>query len=673
MNRKIGVILTLFVLQVFTALSQKEFLQEADNYFKGGQLVRAIDAYQRAYTRARTPEEKGYISFQLGECHRKAANPGKAEEFYQRCVELKYSNSEHLLRLAEVQRDQGKYEDALKNYQKYASSGGNNREAQLGIESSKQALEMKKATTRYVIQEVAVLNTEYYDMVPVFGDRQGKELYFTSNRPGSTGEDLNDRKMGPNGDVWVTIKDPKGHWGQPEIVAGVNSGHDEGAIAFNSKFTEMYFTRCEKDPKGKKSLGCNIWMVTKKGKKWEGETMVELKPKDNDSLTVGHPALAPDDSYMIFASDMPGGQGGRDLWMTKYDKREKKWMEPVNLGPGINTPGDELFPYIHPKTGALFFSSNGHPGMGGLDIFKAEKSGDAAWARPENFGTPINSNAHDYAIMFEGDDYSRGFFTSNRKGSSPGGAFTLDDIYSFSLPPMNFSLVTTVRDIETKEPIAGVSISVTGSNNTSYIVKTDENGQFTFDKNEAGDPYILVNTNYNILVEGNEDVKVNAARDAFSTMGETTSKKYIKDFYVKIVTPNTVWRVPEVRYDYDSDILQVNDSVNSKDSLNFLYDLMVENPTWVVQLRSHTDCRGSDKYNEDLSLRRAKACVVYLTTEKGIHPDRIVPVGMGKREAIPGLECDKISKLPTKQEQEAAHQRNRRTDFKVISFDFVPK
>jgi outer membrane protein OmpA-like peptidoglycan-associated protein len=204
-------------------------------------------------------------------------------------------------------------------------------------------------------------------------------------------------------------------------------------------------------------------------------------------------------------------------------------------------------------------------------------------------------------------------------------------------------------------------------------VKTDENGQFTFDKNEAGDPYVVVNVNYNILVEGSDEVKVNAAKDAFTTMGETSSKKFIKDFYVKIVTPETVWRLPEVRYDYDKDILQVNDSVNSKDSLNFLYDLMIENPTWVVQLRSHTDCRGSDTYNEDLSFRRAKACVKYLTEEKGIDTDRIVPVGMGKREAIAGLECDAINKLPTKQEQEAAHQRNRRTDFKVIGFDFVPK
>jgi peptidoglycan-associated lipoprotein len=650
----------LFVLAVFASTAQKDFLVEADGFYKGGQLRSAIDAYQRAYPKAKTAEEKGYIKFQLGECHRMAASAPKAEEFYKAAVDLKYSDNRLYCRYADVQHQQGKYEEALANYKKC-----NGAEAKLGIESCTKSMELKKATTRYVVQEEAVLNTEHYDMTPIFGDRQGKTMYFTSNRPGSTGPNINQKKFGSNGDIWTTSKDAKGHWGQPAIVPGLNSDVDEGAAVFDSRFSTIYFTRCPEDPKGKKGFGCEICMTEKKGKGWDDIVVLPLKPEDGgDTMTVGHPALAPDDSYMVFASDMPGGQGGKDLWISKYDKREKKWMTPTNLGAGINTPGDELFPYIHPTTGALFFSSNGHPGMGGIDIFKAEKSGDAAWGKPENMGTPLNSPAHDYGIIFEGTDYTRGFFTSNRKGNN-----TKDDIYSFNMPPLNFDLTCIVLDKDSKEPIRGAKIKLLGTNNTSIEVETDENGQFFFEKNAAGERYIAQSVNYNIEVS-----KIGEylnAKDAFTTMNLTESTKFYKEFLVQSVIKEI--RVPEVRYDFDSDVLQVNDSVNSKDSLNFVYDVLTENPTIVIKLKSHTDCRGNDKYNEDLAQRRAQACVNYLLTEKGIPADRIVPVGRGEYEPLKGLECDAIEKLPTKAEREGAHQRNRRTNIEIISWDYVPK
>lgn len=659
--RRTSALFALFLFATVAASAQKDFLAEADNFFKGGQLRSAIDSYQRAYSKVKSAEQKGYVRFQIGECYRMAANAKKAEEFYQAAIDLKYSDSKVFLRIAEVQKEQGSYEEALKNYEKYAQSGG--AEGKLGMESCNKALELMNEKTRYVVQEEAVLNTEYYDMVPVFADNRGKELVFTSNRPGSTGTEDNERKMGPNGDIWMTAKDAKGHWAQPTIMPEVNSEFDEGAVTFDRRFASMYFTRCPKDPKGKKSLGCDICMTSKKGKRWEDPVVLtELKPDGNDTVTVGHPTLATDDSYMVFVSDMAGGKGGKDLWMSKYDKREKKWMTPVNMA-ALNTKGDELFPYIHPKTGDLFFASNGYPGLGGLDIFKAAKAGEDSWGSPTNFGYPINSSAHDYGIMFETDDYTRGYFTSNRKGDN-----TKDDIYTFNMPSINFELSCFVFDKDTKEPITGAIINLIGSDNTSITVETDGNGQFTFDKNQAGERFIKKETNYNIEVSKKGEYL--NAKDAITTLNLKESTKFYKEFLVQSV--QTEIRVPEVRYDYDSDVLQVNDSVSSKDSLNFVYDILTENPTIVIKLKSHTDCRGNDKYNEDLAQRRAQSCVAYLVGEKGIPSDRIVPVGRGEYEPLAGLECDNIEKLPTKQEREAAHQKNRRTNIEIISWDYVP-
>jgi peptidoglycan-associated lipoprotein len=645
------------------SFSQKDFLLEAENHFKGGKMRSAIDAYQRAAGAAKTTEQKGYIHYQLGECHRLVANPAKAQESYEVAIKMNYSNNKVYLRLAEVLKEQGKYEESMKNYEKYTKAGGGP-EGKSGLEACQKAIEMQNKKSRYVVEEVNVLNTEMYDMVPVFADRQNKELVFTSNRQGSTGTEDNERKVGPNGDIWITTKDAKGHWGQPVILQGLNSEFDEGAIAFDNRFSTIYFTRCPKDPKGKQSLGCDICKSEKKGKNWGEVEVVPIKQEGMDSVTVGHPAMAIDDSYMLFASDMPGGNGGRDLWMTKYDKREKKWLTPVNLGSGVNTAGDELFPYIHPVTGDLFFASNGHPGLGGLDIFKAPKTGEGTWGKPENFGYPINSHAHDYGIVFESKDFTRGMFTSNRKGNN-----TKDDIYAFNLPPILYQLQCLVLDKETKEPVADAQIILVGSDNSSITVKTDANGQVMFEKNEAGDRFINSNTNYNIEVSKQGSYLV--GKDAITTVGVEKSTNFVKEFLLTSIVKDIV--VPEVRYDYDKWALQVNDSVNSKDSLDFVYNILIENPTIVIELKSHTDCRGNDKYNEELALKRAKECVKYLVEEKGIPADRIVPIGRGEYDPLVGLECANIEKLPTKAEKEAAHQKNRRTNVKIISWDYVPK
>ena len=650
------------MLLFFSASAQKDFKKEGDAYYSALQFNRAIDAYKKAKNsnKKKMLPLKAHCQFMIGECYAKLMDDAKAQEAYETALKMKYQEEhpEIYFKLAQVLKSQGKYEKAKANFKKYYDKTGDALGKQ-GMEDCESAIDIKHMKTRYKVQNEVKLNKDGYDMSACWGDKKFNSVYYTSDRTGSTGDGTS--AIGTqNKDVWHATRSKQGDWQEPVLVSKeINSEHDEGAAVTDARGTTIYFTRCEKDPKERKSLGCNIWWSKKKGKDWGEAELVEIKPEGADSIAVGHPALTPDGKVLIFASNMPGGQGGIDLWYTTYNKREKKWDAPINLGPTINTKGDDMFPHVR-TNGDLYFASNGHPGLGGLDIFKAVISGDKAWGKPENMGRPINSNADDFAIIFEGNE-ERGLFTTNRVTKKK------DEIYNFNLPPKIFTLACYVINEKTKDPIQDVEVTITSEEGT-YTLKTDENGAVKFDKLGEDKRYINDNVNYNITVFKKGEVLKYS--DAITTIGSTGSKDFIKEFLVKPV--EKIIRLPEIRYDFARWELQVNDSVNSKDSLNFVYNLMTENPGIVMKLRSHTDCRGGDKANELLAKKRAQSCIDYLVNEKGIAKERLIPVGMGEYEPIPGLECKEIDKLPTKPEREAAHQRNRRTDCQIISWDFVP-
>ena len=664
-------LLIVFCVSVLSVNAQRNHFKTAEQKFKENRFTEAIDSYKKAYDQAlpggtvsKKADKlgtKGYIQMQLGLAYEALYDLNSAKQAYDKALKLKYEgeNPEILLYLADLEKSLGYYQDAKKHYEEFHSKTNDVRGKE-GVESCELSLDLTKNPTRYKVEEQVVLNTEEFDMSPTYIDRKYNVIMFTSNRPDATGDALAP-SGGQTKDIYISERNKLGHWGQPKIIEGPNSDEDEGTVTVNRKGDEMYFTRCIVTDE-KNALGCDIWFSEEKSRRWTEGEKIEFKPEGMDSLGVGHPALSYDGKVMVFSANLPGGHGGQDIWMSEYDRREKKWGTPVNLGPTVNSSGNELFPYIR-SNGELYIASDGHAGLGGLDIFKCESTGDNTWGKPTNMGSPINSNSHDYGIIFEGKD-ERGLFTSNRKGK------TKDDIYSFNLPPKIFKLTTVVLNQETKEPIEGVSVSIDGSDGTSFTVATDENGIFVFENKPGGGKYINEEVNYTITVEKTGEVLI--TKDAITTVGLNESTDFIKEFLVLVIEDEPI-RLPEVRYDYDSHILQVNDSVNSKDSLNYLYNLMIENPTIVVQLRSHTDCRGSATYNRNLAQRRAQSCVDYLVKEKGIPEERLVPLGRGEDEPLPGLECNAIEKLPTKAEKEAAHQRNRRTDCKILSFDYVPK
>ena len=653
-------IITVFtLLGVFglTVNAQKNYKKEADVAFSGGKYYKAIDMYKKAYTKTSKSEVKAEILFQIAECYRGKNDGKQAVVWYNKSIKAKYDNPIAIYYVANIYKSEGKYEDAIVAFDKYKAANPSDKRAEEGVESSELAKKWKDEPTRFVVNPMPLINSEDYDFSPVFADKKNMEIYFTSTRKGSAGEDVSDVTGMNFSDIYRTKVDKKGKWSEPVVLeGGVNSPASEGASCLNKKKNAMYFTICGVENKG--VMGCGLFWSKKQGTNWSEP---EIIPITADTFTVGHPAISKDDKVLVFASNMPGGQGGKDLWYITYNKKMKEWSKPTNLGAEINTIGDEMFPYIR-ENGELYFASTGHKGMGGLDIFKAATTGINQWGGVENLQSPMNSEANDFGIIFDGAK-ERGFFTTDREGGRGG-----DDIWSFKLPALMFELDGSVKNVETGKSIAGAKIKLLGTDGSSASTTTDENGNFFFVEN-GPNRYVNKETSYSIVVEKEKYLN---AQGKETTVGLDKSRKFFHEYTLQPFQ-DVIIKLPLIEYKTASADLQPQ----YKDSLNFLYDIMSNNPTLIIQLRSHTDHRGSTPANQKLSQRRAQSCVDYLVKEKGINSARIKAIGMGENEPIKsvgGISLTKkyIDTLKSKEEKDAALQRNRRTDFKVMGDDFVP-
>ncbi len=458
----------------------------------------------------------------------------------------------------------------------------------------------------------------------------------------------------------------------------------------------MFFTRC---PVAKKQyLGCDIWMSEAANKEeWKEPTKI-LGLKPNDSVSIGHPATI-DGKWLVFVSDQAGGYGGKDLWYTEYNKKTDSWSAPVNLGPEINTKGDELFPTFG-LDGSLIFATDGRAGMGGLDLFKAARVGEEnKWTAPENMGSPINSSSNDYALIEV--DERNGYFTSERK--SIHGEYNVD-LFSYNLPPFLYSLKVNVQEFGGTTPIEDVRVVVKGNHpGETWEGYTDENGSVFWDKRPVADAnfgsrYINEESTYTINIFG--DPKKFYEEPKGSTIS-TVDLNYAQDFIVDMkLIPIRPIRLPEVRYPLNKWDLLVDSTFNSKDSLLYVYKMLDEFPGLVLQLNSHTDSRGSAKQNEKLATNRARACYKFLVEEKGVDPRRIKPVGKGEsqprtvwlKDGVYYVDApnekdpdfDKYEEITLteayinkfrsdKTKFEMLHQLNRRTDAEVITLEFDPE
>ena len=499
-----------------------------------------------------------------------------------------------------------------------------------------------------------------------FGTIQYKnQIIFASTRGGGKKYQWNEQ---PFLDLFSAVKQEDGSYNNVKEFGGdINTKYHESTVSFTPDDKAMYFTRNNyfegKYKKGED--GVNRLKIYKANKgdydKWEN---IESIPFNSDNYSVAHPSVNIKGTKLYFASDMPGTLGSSDIFVVDIND-DGTLGEPINLGASVNTEGHETFPFIN-EVGDLYFSSNGFAGLGGLDVFvirdfenRLEKGQPLTL---ENVGKPINSSKDDFAY-YENLTTEEGFFTSNRDGGKG-----KDDLYSFNLPEIQFSLEVYVKNKETGDPIPGVTITLVGTDGSQVSKTTNEEGAFKFDE-ENGKRFIKKETNYNFDASKDEYL---VAKTSLSTMGYDHGVNFIEEIFIQPATVETVIDFPEVQYAYDKSELLVNDKTNAKDSLNDLYQTLMDNPSIIVELQAHTDCRGGASYNQRLSQARAQSCVDYLVS-KGIPSDRMDAKGYGKiQPRAVGLECDVIKKMTTKEEQEAAHQRNRRTQFRVLSFDYKP-
>ncbi|MEQ8325253.1 MAG: OmpA family protein [Vicingaceae bacterium] len=638
----------LFMVLASMAFAQKDYLSEAGNVFAQERYYEAIDIYKKAYTQTKEKEEKAFVIFRIAECYRLADNPKQAEVWYSKAVKANYSDPIAQYYLAESKKFNGKFEDAAEEYKRYLEKNPNDKKGKDGLKSVEMTQEWIKNPTRFEVENAPIINSEYDDFSPLFIDKKNDVMVFTSSREGSTGNIIHERTGQSMPDLYETTRDRKGKWSEPKPISEtVNTIESEGSACVNERRNTLYFTRC---PYGKDGVfGCQLYWSKKAGQNW-GEA--ELIPITADTNTVGQPAMSNDDKILVFASDMPGGYGGKDLWYI-VNKGKGIWSEPINLGASINTEGHELFPSIN-FAGHLYFSSTGHIGMGGLDIFKAELVGENKWGNPENLQYPINSSANDFGIVYDGQK-NRGYLSSDREGG-----VGETDIWEFFMPPLVFALEGIVTNKETGDPIANATIDLKGTDGATAQVITDDKGEFQFADKGSG-RYINENTSYTLMVAAAEYLN---AKGNETTVGEEESKVFYHEY--RLVPVDKPIKLPEILFELAKwDLLP-----QSKDSLSFLFDILIDNPTIVIELAAHTDSRDSDQRNLVLSQKRAQSCVDYLI-ERGIDRDRMIAKGYG--ESRPKITDSQIAKLKSTEEKEAAHQQNRRVEFSVLRDDFIPK
>lgn len=700
------IILSGLLLVSAVSYGQTKQLKEANTTYRSENYCEAAEKCELAYSKIKRKSHgalkaKGELAFKTAECYRNVGNLKLAHEWYEKAILLKYQETEPLVLLynGDVLLQMADYKNAMSNFNAYKALVPDDTRADVGIASCNKHEEFKENRTRHTVSNVKALNKEGFEMAPMFIDKKKTMLAFStsSERPGLVGKDKDDRTCEKYMDIYVSEMDKKGNWLEPKVIEGdsINTENHEGSVCIDSRGKTMFFTRCPHEKK--QNLGCDIFMSEMGSKGWERPKKLPLKPAGSDSISVGHPCVSEDGKFLIFASDMAGGLGGRDLWYTEYNKKTDSWSTPVNMGPDVNTPGDELFPSFA-LNGDLLFASNGMPGMGGLDIYRATKTeGKNEWTSPKNLGSPLNSEFNDYAMVELTD--RKGYFTSERKGNTGADQFR-PDLWMYELPPNLFSLKVGVYDLTDKTrqtKIDGAKVVVTGSNpNEKWEGITAKDGTIFWDKKPNSDRYIQEESEYSILVS-KEGYYENKTPATIITKGLPVGQDFVVDMGLFPVKKPI--RLPEVRYPLAQWELLVDSTINSKDSLLYVYNLLIDNPGLVLELNSHTDARGNDNYNQVLSENRAKACYKYLVEEKGIDPRRIIPVGKGKREArkMYVLEGKYYESMPrdaagnalagvqevvlteayinqfkktNKKLFDALHQFNRRTDAKVITLEF---
>ena len=646
--------ISVILLVVFlTACSSDRAIKQGDQYAAIMEYYEAARSYKQGYRQISPKDRKkrGEVAWKMAECYRKSNNAIPAVGAYQNALRYNYPDSMVLRYLADMQLIKGDYKAAQKNYELFLEKTPGDRMALVGLQSAKQSAEWKNNPTRYIVKKAKELNGNRSDYCPAYVGEDTTMIVITSSRKEATGEEVSSITGQKSTDIFLTKRDEKGKWLKTEkIESDVNSEYEDGACAFTPDGKEMYFTRCAIDEHYPRFA--TIYKSTRSDAAWGKPEEVKIS---RDTLSVyAHPAVSPSGDWLYFVSNLPGGEGGLGLW--RFYIGRSRAMEGIleNLGPGINTPGDEVFPTFGPQ-GELFFSSNGYPGMGGLDIFAAVQENDTVW-NVNNIGAPVNSNADDFGMTFAPGLY-RGYFSSNR-----GDARGWDHVYSFMLPETVHTLHGWLYEKDGYELPEGV-IYMIGNDGTNVNFGVMNDGSYNV-RVTPGVEYVLLGTCKDHLNFMHE----------FTASKEEGELKYQLDFVLPSIARPVL--IDNIFYEFNRAKL----TASSTTALNELVAMLEQNPNITIELGAHCDNRGEDDYNQRLSQARAEAVVNYLVS-KGIEKERLTAVGYGESEPKEvnkkvaeqyefleegdSLTEEFINTLENEQ-QELCHQLNRRTEFRVV-------
>ena len=656
MNRPLIIIFTLLLLIPVTLSAQKQKTERAYSAYKAGSYYEAIDLFKDVYSKTRDRQVKAEMVFMVSECYRLTNDPKNAELWYKRAVRSAFPRPEAQYWLAESTKKLGRYPQAIEEFRKYRQLVPGDPRTEQQIRACELAMEWQASPESYNVEEMKDVNSRNSDFGPAFGRDDHGLLWFTSSRDDAQGN----KEHGATGqsftDIFESRLDKKGKWSTPVPVDFLNSEFEDGTPSFSSDYTEVYFTRCEAGKR--ESKGCVIMYSTREGTRWSNPVKLELLA---DSLVAAHPSVSSDGQTLYFVSDMPGGLGGKDIYRSTRTSPGSPWSRPENLGSDINTRGNELFPFIR-ENGTLYFASDGHIGMGGLDIFRAAPQSGNSWI-VNNMRPPINSPADDFGISFE-KGAEKGIFSSSRKGRG------VDDLYTFEMPPLLFSITGLVKDEKSGQPVQGATVQLIASDGANMQTETGNAGDFKFSLRPEVD-YIFLASKRGFL----------NGKEKETTRGQDKSREFMATI---LVTPiDRPIDLPNIFYDFGKWDLRPESMV----SLDKLVETLNDNPNVTIELMSHTDSRDTEEYNMDLSQKRAQSVVNYLIG-KGIASDRLTARGYGEAspkvvdavimEEAPFLRSGTtlneqyINSLASDEQKEIAHQINRRTEFRVLRTDYIP-
>lgn len=651
MGYKSKIALICAICMIICACGAEKNIRKGEKYLAIGEYYDAATQFKQAYTKTSSKDrtQRGKCALKMAYCYDKINSAQKAAAAYKNAIRYGAAGTEHHLAYARQLLKTGDYKLAADEFRAVLDSIPDDVLARNGLQSAQNAPKWKKDGSRYTVKRMDMFNSRRAEYSPVLAGDQFDRLYFTSTRNDAQGNELSGITGTKAGDIFVSEKDDKGKWSKPEAVAGgVNTDFDEGACALTPDQREMYLTQCVSDPSYPRYA--QIVVSSRADASWGKGQPLEVT---RDTLSsYAHPAISPDGQWLYFASDMPGGLGGLDIWRIRLTSAGLGGVE--NLGEPINTPGDEMFPTFRPN-GDLYFSSNGHPGLGGLDIYIAQPDKQKKYIVTHP-GYPLNSQGDDFGMTFEGLQ-NRGYFSSNRNDGRG-----WDHIYSFENPEIVQTVKGWVYEQDGYELPAAL-VYMIGDDGTNQKLSVKSDGSFE-QKIQPGVEYLFLATCKGFL-NHKEELKVGKVEQ---------SEEYVLQFPLASITAPVL--IDNIFYDFDKATLRPE----SAKALDELVELLNENPNVTIELSAHCDYKGSAEYNKGLAQRRAESVVTYLI-DKGIAKERLSPVGYGKEkpktirkkltEKYNWLKendvlTEEFIKKLDDEKQEICNQLNRRTEFIVL-------